>query len=405
MTLDLQLLMQQLFFFIAALQLNLLVLFFGWAILGEYVRFLCRRATFRKVPSKRWRRKLGAAVGLLCMSAFYVGINAVIGNLLAVKVVNMLPPGEESIGTGVGVGAGFFLVSTGRILRARREYLEFRKFANFRAWVRRIDANGIAAAHSYYISGWVQHQLEERWFLAVFMTMFVYILRVVAQAPAHGDWAARDWVNLGEVVGLWVALVIVKRMIFAAWIAVRPDRELIATCMLLTPKILDSSKDEEVPRQMAMRPGRSRNSSHTAGFRAAELVENCLSGMGRRFSRDAMERVLDAGRRIAESLRMNALHAEDSIDAFREFQDQLILALRVVTSFDPVEYVAPIFELTAGQSEPPAIQRRKFAKIAESINDGIGKYWSSFRVLLLVAGILFFVVLGRFSEVAGLLGK
>lgn len=127
--------------------------------------------------------------------------------------------------------------------------------------------------------------------------------------------------------------------------------------------------------------------------------------MDRYVGDDDMERVSDAGRRITECLRVNALHADDAKEALAAFEERRMLVLLIVSSADPIQHVPAIVRLTEGQSEPPALARKKVARVAEAVNSTITAYWSSLRVLLLAFGVLLFLVFGRYTEVAGLLGK
>jgi hypothetical protein len=395
-------LLEYLAVFLMLLCVNIGVLPSMRLVLEECVELRCKRAVFHANHGKP-----SSIIVAVLAGALGIGMPVLIGVGAATRVVSgWLLTDSTAVGQFgwdvAGIVAGVILY---QLIEGWRGYLAYRKRVSFRMWVRHVGNSGLAVAHNFYLAGWLRRTAKALYVVSVCELAVLVSIDVAPDMPPGGS--SLNGLQMAELwsgIGIVAVCAFFRRVFFGLWSALRPDLELIEICTEV-PLQDPPTRWREFNVKRAIRPGRWRTKAHWMSFRAATLVEICLSTMDRYIASGDMERVSDAGRRIAEVLRVKALHAADDDEALVAFEERRMLALLIVSSVDPTRYVPAIMRLTEGQSEPPVLARRKIARVAEAVNRTIMAYWSSLRVLLLVGGILLFLVFGRYSEVAGLLGK
>lgn len=385
---ELQTLGGQLGVFAALLEVNLFAGCFGFLAFDRCLHLLRRGIAvgmmFRQMASN----------GLDVVFGQYLALNGLAGVFVVLSLTEWQPGSTALTPVAVCIGVAVGVIGLVHPVPGWRDYREYEKRTNLRVWQWHVDGGSLAEVHRYYLGGRIRTVVDQRFGYAIVTASVVFLVQAVVEG-AHRPFVAALGA-IGPAVGAIAVLVVIRRLFLAVWSSVRPDLELMELCTSTALCSLDGT------RRPTFRPAGWRNSAHRDSFRMAELIERCLSTMPRYFARDDMDKVSEAGRKIAESLRLNALRTGDDADAF---QERMVLGVLLVTSEDPLRYVPPIMELTREQETPPDPARRRFSRLAEAMNSTITTYWSSIRILLLVAGIVLYLAFNRYTELAALLGK
>lgn len=357
-------------------------------------------------PLTRSKRKLvvGSWLGVLLGIAVAIGVYGYLGYAFGGSFLSRLPEGERS----PVFKYMFVVVLIAICLRGLRDhrlnYLEYRKRTNFRVWLRGMQDNGLGAAHEYYLAGWVFREVRE----AVSVTMIFGVLKVVVIAMTagqnQGSISSSDWGSMGAGVAAVVAVFLLRALFMRLWLVVRPDYGLADLCT--NPAVLRMPPAaRSAPTTFSMHsPSAWRGQEHEDSFKIASLLEWCVRRAHGRYAAHDYDRLVLAGRRLAQSLRLNALNVRsDDQRSGQAYEERRFLALQLATARDPLIFADRVAEMAANDPVPPELPRRRAARVVEAVSNGINVHWPAVKIVAIVAAIALLIWSGKLMDAVGLL--